>query len=283
MTTCRPCPVSVCQPVFDRIVISYLRAVGAKVMWELLPTFLDAGPLTAQLQVGTTNNPDADDWLDVGLPVKDMFFAVDDKQRVWGKTNWTHYRVKLTTAIGTYFSPPVGGLGTLDRRDWRIARERFRQERVYARLASERGYILKKRVTGARCPVCVDLQTNECRNPDCEVCLGTTFQCGYYYPMGCAFAAISPKATRTYIDGETRGTINDIVVKARMVLNTLLMEEDIFINAVTDDRYFVHRVTNIGEIRGVPIVGEVELRPAPFSSIIYTIPIPPQLAEFEEI
>ena len=51
-------------------------------MWELLDTFTDKGPLTFQLQVGSTANQDADDWENVGLPVTDQYFALDGEQRV---------------------------------------------------------------------------------------------------------------------------------------------------------------------------------------------------------
>ena len=87
-------------------------------MWSLVDTFLDPSPLQFTLQVGTTANQDADDWTDVGLPVVDQFVAFDPEQRVWGKTNWTHYRVRLVTSLGTYYSLPTGGMGTLDRRSW---------------------------------------------------------------------------------------------------------------------------------------------------------------------
>ena len=121
-TTCQPCAPAACS-VFDRVVVSCLVRSGTVVMWELVPEFFDQGPLTFVLQVGKTANPDADDWEDVGLPVENQYFAVDDEQRVWGKMNWTFYRVKLETSLGTYYSLPVNGLGTLSKRDWRIARE----------------------------------------------------------------------------------------------------------------------------------------------------------------
>lgn len=141
-------------------------------MWELTPTFVDAGPLIFTLQVGKTANSDADDWEDVGLPVENQYFAVDDEQRVWGKMNWTFYRVKLETSLGTYYSLPVNGLGTLSKRDWRVAREFVRKEKLWHRLnfGSQEGYLLKRRWTGKKCPTCLDFQTDEVRNPECHTC-----------------------------------------------------------------------------------------------------------------
>lgn len=280
MDDCKPCG-DPCRSVFDRVVVRHYIKGGALVMWELLDTFTDPGPLTFQLQVGTTNNPLADDWQDVGLPVENQYSAVDPEQRVWGKTNFTHYRVRVTSPLGTYYSLPTGGMGVLSRGEWLLARELVRQRKVDYRKgkAAQEGYLLKRRWTGQRCYDCMDLQTQESRDPDCESCYGTGFQCGYYYPMSCVWAKLSPRARRTELDGgQGRGTVNDIVVHADMLLTDLMAEDDVWVSDRADDRYYVHRVTHTAEVRGVPVAGQVELRPIPFSSIIYSIEIPEQLA-----
>lgn len=280
-TECQPCPAGECQSVFDRVVVSYLTVGGARIMWELLPTFTDPRPLTFRLQVGSTANPDADDWADVGLPVVDQYFAVDPEQRVWGKSNWTHYRVLLTTARGSYYSDPVGGMGTLAWRDWCLARSMVHSRRVAYRYGpgGQLGYLLKRRWTGQPCTRCLDRQTKEVRDPACPNCYGTGFECGYFYPMSCVWAELSPRSHRTELDaGQNRGTVDDIVVQADMLMTELLGEDDVWVNRRTDDRYYVHRVAHNSEVRGVPIAANVELRLVPFSSVIYTIPIPDQLA-----
>jgi len=271
-----------CQSVFDRVVVRHYIKGGTVVLWELLDTFTDPNPLLFQLQVGTTNNPLADDWEDVGLPVENQYNAVDPEQRVWGKTNFTHYRVKLTSPVGVYYSLPTAGMGVLTKREWLQARELIRQRKVLYRkgFAAQEGYLLKRRWTGQRCPTCLDLQTQECRNPDCPDCYGTGYRCGYYYPMSCVWGQFSPKARRTELDGgQNRGTVEDIVVQADMLMTDLMAENDVFVAARTDDRYFIHRINHTAEIRGVPIAGQVEMRPIAFSSIVYDIPIPQKLAE----
>jgi hypothetical protein len=253
-------------------------------MWELLPTFTDPNPLTFQLQAGQSANPLADDWEDVGLPVVNQYFAYDPEQRVWGKTNWTHYRVIVSSVIGTYYSLPTGGMGTLDRRSWRLAREMIRQRLVGYRFGpgGQRGYLLKRRWTGQPCTRCLDYQTQEVRDPACPSCYGTGFECGYFYPMSCVWAELSPRAKHVNIETQARGTVADIVIQADMVMIDLLSEDDIWVGAKTDDRYYVHNVQNTAEMRGVPIAAQVELRPVPYSSAIYNINIPEQLAEVDQ-
>jgi len=251
------------------------------VIWDVLSDFADPLPWVFTLQVGRTANPDADDWEDVGAPMENATYAIDGEQRMWGKTQQTHYRVKLETSEDTYYSDPVNGMGILSHRDWRLAREIVRKERLRGNLAASDGYLLKRRISGAKCTQCLEFQTEEVAIPDCEMCWGTGFQCGYYYPMGCIWAAIRPETRRLHVDGQARGPVNDIVVTARMLMLPLIDSLDVWVNAKTDDRYYVHSIQHVAEMRGVPLVGEVELRPAPFSDVVYSIEIPQQLAALE--
>lgn len=269
-----------CESIFDRVVVSHLIRGMTRVMWELLPTFTDPGPLVFQLQVGATANNDADDWIDVGLPITDQYIAFDPEQRVWGKLNFTHYRIVLTTPLGVYYSTPTAGMGTLDRRSWKLAREtvRIRLRAMQIGTAGQRGFLLKRRWTGLDCPRCLDYQTKEVRDPACPDCYGTGKKCGYYYPMSCIWAELSPRVRHTELDGgQSRGTIDDVVVSSTMLMTELLAEDDIWVSDRTDDRYFVHKVQHTEEMRGVPLVATVELRLIPFSHVVYTIDIPQQL------
>lgn len=281
---CKPCPPS-CDNPFDRVVVSYLIRAGTTVLWDLVPEFTDPLPYEFQLQVGTTSNNDADDWVDVGGAVTNQYFAVDDAQRVHGNVNWTYYRVLLTTSSGQYVSDPVNLMGTLPWRDWRLARDIVRRQRLENRLAAQNGYLLKRRISGEVCPVCLDKQTQEVLLPDCTVCYGTGYKCGYYFPMACVWAKLSPRSRRIELDaGAGRGTVNDIVVQAEnMLMCELLNEDDVWINAVTDDRYYIHRITHTAEIRGVPLFADVEMRPISYTSVIYSIEIPQQLIALDSM
>ena len=207
----------------------------------------------------------------------DTFIAIDAEQRVFNKApNRTFYRIVLTTPSGVTISDPVAAMGTLSVRDARIARETLRQEIVrFRHAAGQQGILLKRRITGENCPTCLDFGTNEVRDPNCPDCFGTGKQCGYFFPVDCIWADMDPKAYHTELDaGKGRGTIDDIKVRARMINTWLMGEEDVWVNELTDDRYYVHRIQHVAEMRGVPLVAKVELRPAPYTDIIYTIDIP---------
>jgi hypothetical protein len=273
------CPPQ-CENVFDRVHVSYLIRGGTRIVWDLLDSFSDPLPHTFTLQFGRTANSDADDWENVGIPFENTYYAVDGEQRAWGKTKNAHYRIRLSTSRGTYYSLPVAGQGVLPGRDWRLAREIIRKERLRARYAAADGYLLKRRNYGPKCPECLEYQTGEVKDPDCPVCYGTGFQCGYFYPMACVWADLSPETSRKHVDdGGQRGTIQDIVVRARMLNLPQLESYDVWVNARTDDRYYIHTIQSVGDFRGISTIANVELRLAPFTDILYSIPIPQQEAD----
>ena len=269
-----------CSSVFDRVAVSHLTRGCSTIFWELREDFYGQRPFTFQLQVGNTNSSLADDWTNVGEPVVDQFIATDPGQRRWGKLNRVHYRVQITTAEGAVsFSDPIGASGTLAPRDWRYARELLRQEILQMKdgHSAQEGILLKRRVTGENCPTCLDHITEEITNPECPDCYGTGKRCGYFFPICDVWADFQPKTYRAHLDsGQARGTVMDIVLRARMINTWLLGEEDVWINRRTDDRYFIHTVQNVVEIRGFPIAADVELRLAPATDIIYDLSLPGQ-------
>ena len=247
--------------------------------WDLDRAFVVPGPLQFQLQVSETKHPEGGDWENVGDPVIDQFFAVDTEQRDWSALPRTYYRVILTAQNQNYVSPPIGALGALDRRDWLLARQIIYEKKLELRLRQGAlGYLLKPRQAGEPCPECLDFQTKTPTRTDCPSCYGTGFKCGYYYPIGCVWAGLMGRTDwpRLWPDG-TRGQSNPTAVRAEMVLTGIIDTDDVWVNARTDDRYTITSIEKSVMIRGVPILGVVGLVPLPFSSPIYTIPVPQRL------
>ena len=145
------------------------------------------------------------------------------------------------------------------------------------------GYLLKRRISGQPCPICLDHMTDEITRPnDCPACFGTGFFCGYFYPIACVWADLSPRDVH-YNQDPHRGTIADTIVKAHMANVWMLCEDDIWVNKVTDDRWYVHKITNTSEFKGVPVSADVELRLIPASDRVYEIAIPEQLETMDKM
>ena len=278
-TPIEPCPPSFpcrldCEWIFDRVIVLPVTVGGTRAEWSLHPQFRESGPFTFQLQVGRTANPAADDWEDVGLPVTDTFFAVDDSQRVWAATQWTHYRVKLTTAETNYFSRPQAALGALSRYDWSAWKNHVRVQTLSLKKAPNgvEGFVLKRRLYGTPC-TCIDAETGEVRKPDHEPCYGTGWVGGYFAPLGCQYADMELRMTRDQIDDAMRGMVNAVSVPAKMLAVPQLYELDVFVEKKTDVRYSVRGLQYAVAQRNVPVLLNVKLVPYPFSHVIYKFPI----------
>lgn len=277
------CDDASCDWVFAAVRVTPTIAFGTRIEWVLHPNFRDPGPYTFQLQAGRTGLAGADDWESVGLSAVDTFFLLDDQQRVYGKTNWTHYRICLSTPLDTYFSPPVaadGDLDSKDRREWRTIIKTW--QRLFKLKTGQDGYLLKRKLFGEPCPeACVDFQTQEITDPECDTCYGTGFIQGYFDPVPCVYASLGTRVSHNERDaGQSRGTINDMLrVRATMLGVPQVFENDVWVDKKTDRRWYIHQIQNRIEIRGVAAVIDCELRLAPFTDPIYKFEIADQVPQ----
>lgn len=266
------CPTTDCAPVFTHVRVLPRIEGGTQVSWTLSRRLIDPGPYDYQLQVSWTSAPDADDWEDVGDAVADAAVLDDPQQRAWGKNNWLHYRVVLTTGRGTYTSAPTGLLGTLERSDWVMAKDILRQERLRWRWgAGVAGVLLKRKLRGEPC-TCLDYQTGEVLIPNHTTCNGTGFIAGYHAPIRCVWA--DSKLSQQYDHRtDSTGSADDVKAKVRMLATPHLFQEDVWINPKTDERWQIQPIDDVATIRDVPIIQNVTRALIPFSDPVYKIDI----------
>jgi hypothetical protein len=247
----------------------------SRVFWEMDEHFLDPQPHVFQLQTGQTGNPDAVDWVNVGTPVTNGLMAEDDERRPgdYGKTLTTHYRVVLSTPVARYVSQPVSTYGILPEKDWVFAREMCRKEGLRHNIVSRDGYLLKRLRFGEKCTECLDPLTGGITNGSCPECGGTGFKVGYHPPIPMQLD-MSPEAiielrSATEPPGPSRPTD----LKGRIKGFPHIEKEDVWVDAASDQRWFLHEVYHLAEWRGVPIVIQAGMRLAPFSDIVYTLEV----------
>jgi len=271
-----------CAWIFDRVRVTPTIKHGARVEWALHPQFTDAGPYTFQLQVGTTGLGVADDWVDVGLPAVDTFFLLDDTPRIFGKTQWIHYRVKLTTSEGVYYSTPQHAWGDLNFKYWHKLRNVMRLWGVKFQKthAGQNGYLLKRKVTGEQPEPgqgTIDFLTHELVDQHDPAVAGTEYLGGYYDPVPCVYAQLERVIRREHLD--KHGMENKIQVGAYMLAVPQIDSYDVWVDKDTDFRWFIHTIKHLVEVQGVPAVLQVELRLAEFTDHVYDIEITDQLPE----
>lgn len=267
-----------CSSPFSRVRIRPAILGGTHIEWTLGSNFSDPTPHTFQLQVGTTASATASDWTNVGASANNVTFLIDNVQRIFGKTQWTHYRVVLTTSVDTYVSPAQHCWGDLSFKNWRLLQARTRQWSIALRQTprGQEGFLLKRKLVGtAPIPVSdnvVDWLTGDINQPDNDDTLGTDFVGGYHLAIPCIYAGLSPLSRRESLDTETRGTVNDDMrVSAVFLAVPQLDSRDVWVDKDSDFRWEVHKIAHVEDIAGVPIVVSAELRLLPFSHPAYKV------------
>lgn len=271
---------------FRRVAVDFLTAGGTRVTWDLDRTMTDPGPYVFQLQGAHSGVAAAADWVDVGPPARDAPYLLDPAQRLWGMSETWHYRVVLTTPVGTYVSPPAPVFGRLDRRAWLVVTEVQRKEALALRaLAGSEGYLLKAKRYGTRCS-CVDPTTGEVNNSQHPACYGTGIDGGYHPALPLWFVAQPNQMNRERVAyNEGTGTVNPTTVFGRAPAVTPVVSRDVWVARDSDERYLVHEVRELAACQGTPVVYGLELRLLPRSHVLYALaldPPPPALPPWQE-
>ena len=262
--------------IFRRVAVDHLIAGCSRVTWTLQDDFIDPFPYTYQLQFGESAVPTATDWQNVGSPETNVIFLLDiNVVRDVAHTPTTHYRIKLTTPRGTYYSPPVSCEGRLNRRDWLTARAIARREwQRQKNHAAEAGWLFKrkKRTTKIDDPKVVDFVTGDIISTGHTVGVGTDRLGGYFDPS--AFW-ISAQLSERYAHRDAeRGMVNDDETIGHALAYPQLDHGDVWCTATGDIRYAVHRVRPVVYHRQVPIIIQVQLKKLSPTDPIYDLLIP---------
>jgi hypothetical protein len=260
---------------FRAIIVDRLTEGPTTVFWDLVTGFKDAGPYRFRLQVGSTGNPFADDWRDVGSEVVNTYYTTDPDKHDKAKAITTHYRVILSTADRTYISGPVPAMQWLDRHQFRVAREMLRRHRKAMERSPFRreGYLLLRRRFGPDCPRCLDPQTGQVTDINCPVCYGTSKLGGYFAPLPYQFAMITPRViTERVVSG--KATTADDFRKGTFLGYPVLQTYDVFVDAHSDERFIMGRITQAENIGAVQIIYDIEVGVPDMSDVVYKFPIP---------
>lgn len=265
-------PLSIVPP-FERIDVHNLIAGGTTVQWVMRKGFCEPEPYTFQLQYAEADVPGAN-WTNVGSPVTDAYVATDPTRRNSGKELTAHYRIRLTTSLNnTYVSPPVGAMGVLSPREWGYAQEIIRKERLNMRRSAIPGLLYKAKRAGTPCPDCLDPDLGQVTDSKCLTCFGLRIDGGYYDPVE-VYADLQPSGHDLKRSFQTGPMDEPWVHTARMLASPYPAALDVWVNKESDERHIIRKITNVSELRGVPIVVNVELRLAPFDDIVYALDRP---------
>lgn len=265
-------PIQGIEP-FERTSIRFSPTGGTIVEWELNQLFTDVGPYYFTLE-GASSSGSTADFTAIGIPAINTWYLVDDEARLFGKELDWFYRVKLVTYSGTYYSPVIYPDSGVDYRTWRIAREILRKEtlRMQRFVSVPDTVLFKRKRIGTKCTRCADPLTDEPIDGNCQVCLGTGFVSGYYSAVPILVDMQVSNETEQQDTQKVGTSSQGTTQNCRIISDAVLSSQDVIWDKGSGRRYIVHEYTELITIRGYNIVAAVNLRMAPFSDVVYTIP-----------
>lgn len=255
------------QPI-EHISIAPSFKSGFSFSWVVSPELADAGPWVFYVQQAQTQEGP---WIDMSPALTNAYLWQQDGPVLLPKDPILFYRIKLITALRTYYSHVRTPYADLNRADFLQAREIMRNEVVQARhKAGILGNVFIKPVTGPKCTDCLDPVTGDVINPDCETCNGTGVASGYHGPYQ-AWMTFSPHRRNKGMQQDHLGVHEDYEYTVRIVGCPIVKKDDVLVDPNSDKRYYVNAVHNIMELRRVPLIQQIEAREAPTSEQIYNL------------
>jgi len=271
---------------FKRLMVDHIFHGTTRVWWELDQHFNFPSPNTYQLQAGYSSHNDGLDWVDIGDPAIDAAFLTDDTVREHASHRiLTHYRVVVTTADGVKFvSNPQSCWGVLSSKDWNLAREIVRKEQLRHDQVSQDGYLLRRMRYGVRNTATTDPLTGEVIDSDDLSGFGTAYKVGYHPPVSYA-VDVSQQSIQELRGGADIATHSSrpTQVKMRVIAFPDIAKEDVWVDADTDQRWFLHDINVAVAWRGVPLVYDVTARLIAHSDVIYKIPVSPESYDLTDV
>lgn len=253
---------------------------GTMIAWELPNGFREKGSYHFFVDVGRSGTTE---WEPLNqVPVVDDCVYMDHKQRYYDQMSDIYYRVRLvlpsvidpaTGKCKVCISQPYQANGAWSKRDWLIAREITRKEYLMQRKRTNMtavGFVLKRRKWGQPCSVCTEYDSGEVQ-AECPQCFSTGFTGGYFKVVDFTLTMGAPWGRKFKRDEQVSVT-NNIARKGRGVSYPYLDTNDVFIRRDSGERFYVNNIEQLAEIGGIPLIVGVEIRLAPTTDLIYTIP-----------
>ena len=207
---------------------------------------------------------DPTDWALIGTTTD--LYLTDESRRNYDTYRKTQY--KLVVDDVEYF--PVHD-DTLSRKDFLIAREIVRREKLlYRKFTGLAGMLYRRKIYGPACTSCVDANTGETTNANCDTCYGVGKLGGYYSPV--ELYALPPQPAQAQQGlAEQQGAVEIEKLMVRMTNFPLISYRDVWYDTSNHKAYYVNNIQPLATIGNLWLVVSCELGHAPTTDAIYIL------------
>lgn len=205
-------------------------------------------------------------WYTISQDLLQQCCFIDRRKLSTNKEQQIYYRLKLKSQFQQYISQTC-------RAGSRLVYPHYPRAKNLIRLAAKQmaktgmhGVLLKKKTFGQSCPVCKDFHDDFSVNQHCSQCFGTGIVGGYYkgIPMD-----ILPQQTQQVVGITDDGVVQNKTLKCRCIAWPYLQHGDIWVDAVTNNRYYIDQINVASSYMHVPIIAFISMHLIEFTDVVY--------------
>jgi len=243
-----------------------IRHDGARLLsWTLQPHITYTDSMRLQVE----NSRTGDDWTVLATDVLGQCMWVDSRRRNYNKRMNECYRLRLIVPDNhEEFVSSVVDAGNHKAYPYSQEAENvITQVEKAIQMSGCKGQLLKKRLWGPRCPLCVDFTGQATVNEHCPRCLGTGIDGGYFPGIGLdiikdSISTAEAPAELGYMQGET--------VKARCIAYPWINYGDVWVEDGTDKRYYITQITPASSYRQTNLIYALSMNLVELNDVLHS-------------
>ena len=224
-----------------------------------------------------SSSGDANIWNNVNITPVSIYFLKGIGPKRLSFQEDLFFRLQVlngSTVVETSVSQVAGQM--MNRHDWNIYREMLRREALELnKYTGDPGALLRRIVYGTPCTNCIDETLNDPASTECENCLGTGFEDGYYVPVFSKINWSDQPSAPNNTTLETGGPSEIRVVEAIFPAHPSVKFKDVYVDLATKQRYEIQSAIT-DEYRGATIRQVVTMSRLPISDPVYQYAIAPR-------
>lgn len=238
---------------FKKILVYKDIATGFNVIyWRFDKDIRYINNATLSLQYARTGGP----WQILCPDIRDTCMYTDTRINNYNKVSNDNYRLVLSVSDNQCYVSDPQTVRWLDNPSYAKARNLFRLQYKQMAMTGRHGFLLKRIQWGQKCPLCAPMPGDNSVNQHCPQCLGTGFKGGYYKGIP---VDILPDGQQQMQSIEEIGYTRSSVLQAKVVAWPYIGIGDVWVDAVTNQRYMIQQVTVISYFKSMPLLYQITM------------------------